>query len=55
MARGSYRSSYSGKSNSSGRGYSSARAHQKCGTSFGGYTKVQTGKNTFTMVKTDKK
>ncbi|MBP3195139.1 MAG: hypothetical protein J6M05_05685 [Cardiobacteriaceae bacterium] len=58
MAR-SYSSSKGGSrsSSSGGRSYSSARAHQKCGSSnsFGGYTKVKHSNGLFSMQKTDGK
>jgi len=45
-----------GKSSSSSKGVSSARLHQKSGSSnsFGGYTKVNQGNGNFTMRKTSK-
>lgn len=49
----SSRGGYS-KSNSSSKGVSAARLHQKSGSSnsFGGYTKVNKGNGNFTMKKT---
>lgn len=38
-------------SNSSSKTYSSARAHQKVGQSFGGYTKVRNADGSFSMKK----
>ena len=51
MAKG-----YSGKTYSTPRRVSQARFSQKSGTrnSFGGYTKVNNGKGSFTMKKTGK-
>jgi hypothetical protein len=53
MARNNSHGGYS-KSNSSSKGVSTARLHQKSGSSnsFGGYTKVNKGNGTFTMKKT---
>ncbi|QKG30158.1 hypothetical protein [Campylobacter sp. RM16187] len=37
------------------KSYSSARAHQKVGQSFGGYTKIRTSNGGFKMKPTEKK
>ncbi|QKF86478.1 hypothetical protein CBLAS_1311 [Campylobacter blaseri] len=45
----------SSKSSGAKKSYSSARAHQKVGQSFGGYTKVRTSSGDFKMKPTNKK
>lgn len=47
-------SSKSSSKSSGSKSYSSARAHQKVGQSFGGYTKVRTSDGKFRMKPTGK-